>query len=106
MEVWVSWTSAKVFQWLGGGVICLRGLFTSGESFKNDFKDISLVAHKIQEKFSGEKASQGNKRMYQLWRKVWETQEIFKDDVRSHRNKIKKLKAQLEPNLATSVMGM
>lgn len=48
--------------------------------------------------------SQGNKRVYHLWKKGQAAREVLKDIVRSCRKKIKEVKAQLEVNLSTSVI--
>lgn len=41
--------------------------------------------------------------MYHLWKDRQATQGIFKDVAKSCRKKIREIKAQLEPNFATSV---
>ena len=43
------------------------------------------------------------KRIYVLWKKEWATQKEYKDVVKMCREKIRKVKAQLELNLAAGV---
>ncbi|KAK4812034.1 hypothetical protein QYF61_026172 [Mycteria americana] len=47
--------------------------------------------------------TQEKRRVYDLWKKGQATQEDYKDAMRLYREKIRRAKAQLEPNLATAV---
>ena len=48
---------------------------------------------------------QEKKRIYLLWKKGWATRKEYKEVVKMCREKIRKVKAQLELNLASEVKG-